>query len=92
MSTPAFADVPEGRMADANGLFNVITRLGMAAGITPGALAVRLGETLAGALVIAAAAFPYRVAFMIAAVTALAGLFDTLRLPGNAGDHFVART
>jgi EmrB/QacA subfamily drug resistance transporter len=92
LGTLAFADVPEGRMADANGLFNVITRLSMAAGITLGALAVRLGETLAGALDIAGAAFPYRVAFMIAAVTALAGLFDTLRLPGNAGDHFVART
>ncbi|KAB0622071.1 MFS transporter [Castellaniella defragrans] len=91
LGTLAFADVPEARMADANGLFNVVSQLGMAAGITLGALAVRLGEALAGALDIAGQAFPYRVAFMIAAGIALAGLLDTVRLPKGAGDHFVAR-
>ncbi|MFC4298249.1 MFS transporter [Castellaniella hirudinis] len=91
LGTLAFADVTETRMADANGLFNVVTRLAMAAGITLGALAIRVGDALAGALDITGPVFPYRAAFMIAAVIALIGLIDTVRLPKDAGDHFVAR-
>ena len=91
LSTLAFADVPEERMADANGLFNVVTQLAMAAGITLGALAIRVGDTLAGGLEISSPAFPYRAAFMLGAVVVLLGLFDTLRLPRGAGDQFVGR-
>ena len=91
LGTLAFADVPEARMADANGLFNVVTQLAMAAGITLGALAIRAGEGLAGALDIVGPAFPYRVAFMMAAVIVLIGLLDTVRLPRSAGDRFVGR-
>ena len=36
-------------------------------------------------------AVEYKLAFVVAAVVALAGLLDTLRLPRGAGDHFVAR-
>jgi EmrB/QacA subfamily drug resistance transporter len=91
LGTLAFADVPEARMADANGLFNVVSQLSMAAGITLGAMTIRLGEELGGALAITRPAFPYRTAFMIAAVIALIGLLDTLRLPRGAGDRFVGR-
>ncbi|MHA3903390.1 MFS transporter [Castellaniella sp. WN] len=91
LGTLAFADVPEARMADANGLFNVVSQLSMAAGITLGAMTIRLGEALGGALAVTGPAFPYRTAFMIAAVIALIGLLDTLRLPRGAGDRFVGR-
>lgn len=63
----------------------------VAAGITLGAMAVRLGEGLSGALRFAAPAVEYKLAFVVAAAFVLLGLLDTLRLPRGAGDHFVAR-
>ncbi|MBB3181871.1 MFS transporter [Variovorax sp. Sphag1AA] len=92
LGTIAFADVPDRQMADANGLFNVISQVGMAAGITLGAMAVRLGGALSEGFHFTAPAIQFRMAFLLISVIALAGLLDTLRLPKGAGDHFVART
>lgn len=91
LGTIAFADVPERQMADANSLFNVISQVSMAAGITLGAMAIRVGQGMSGLLGFSMAAFEYKLAFVVAATVALAGLLDTLRLPQGAGDHFVAR-
>ena len=91
LSTLAFADVPDRQMSDANGLFNVVTQLSMAAGITLGAMTVRLGEVLAGHWHLDVPAIEYRVAMICTGLLVLLGLLDTLRLPRNAGDHFVAR-
>ncbi|WP_394787157.1 MFS transporter [Rhodoferax sp.] len=91
LGTIAFADMPERQMGDANGLFNVVSQVSMAAGITLGAMGIRLGETLSGMLHFAVPAVEYKVAFVIAAAVTLAGLLDILRLPPGAGDHFVAR-
>ena len=91
LGTIAFADVPERQMADANGLFNVISQVSMAAGITLGAMAIRLGQGLKAPLGVGTSAFEYKLAFGVAATFALAGLLDTLRLPHGAGDHFIAR-
>lgn len=91
LGTIAYADVPERQMADANGLFNVVSQVSMAAGITLGAMSIRLGQELSGSLGLATSAFEYKLAFVVAATVALAGLLDTLRLPQGAGDHFVAR-
>lgn len=91
LGTLAFADVPDRQMADANGLFNVVSQVGMAAGITLGAMCVQFGLMLAQQVPFTAPAAAYKVALVAAAVVALAGLADTLRLPKGAGDHFVGR-
>jgi len=91
LSTLAFADVPKERMADANSLFNTINQLSAAAGITFGALAVRVGGPIADALGIHAGGAGFRAAFPLVALMVLPSLVDALRLPHGAGDHFVAR-
>ena len=91
LGTLAFADVPEAQMADANSLFNVVSQVSMAAGITLGAISLRFGEAFSTALGNSAATGAYAVALVSTAVLALVGLLDTVRLPRGAGDHFVAR-
>ncbi|MHC1480719.1 MFS transporter [Frateuria aurantia] len=91
MGTLAFADVPEERMGDANGLFNVNSQISMAAGITFAALILRLGHGLGTRWQISMSAFDYRFAFVFSALVAALSLVDAWRLPTGAGDHFVAR-
>lgn len=91
LGTLAFADVPDKQMADANGLFNVVTQISMAAGITLGAMSIRAGELLSGVIQPTTQAFEYKVAFAMTALLALLGLIGTLQLPKGAGDHFIAR-
>jgi EmrB/QacA subfamily drug resistance transporter len=91
LGTIAYADVPEHQMADANGLFNVISQVSMAAGITLGAMSVHLGQALVENLALNMPAAEYKVALLVAAALALAGLFDTVRLPAGSGDGFVGR-
>lgn len=92
IGTMAFADVPKPQMSDANGLFNTISQIGMAAGITLGAFGVRGGHWVAGQWGIEGNAVDYRIAFVLMALFALIGLVDAVRLPRGAGDHFVARS
>ena len=91
LSTIAFADIPDSQMADANGLFNVVSQVSMAAGITLGALSVRLGTLFSETTAFSTPAIEYKVALVVAALVALAGLLDTIRLPHGAGDGFVGR-
>lgn len=91
LGTIAFADVPERQMGDANALSNVVSQVSMAAGITLGAMSVQLGQVLAHWTSSSAPVMPYRVALALAALVALAGLADTLRLPEGAGDRFLDR-
>ena len=91
LSTIAFADIPDSKMADANGLFNVVSQVSMAAGITLGALSVRLGTLFSETTAFSTPAIEYKVALVVAALVALAGLLDTIRLPHGAGDGFVGR-
>jgi uncharacterized membrane protein (DUF441 family) len=91
LGTMAFADVPSNQMADANSLFNVISQLSMAAGITLASLGVRAGDWLAKQQPQFDPAAPFKAALLLAAITALLGLIDALRLPKGAGDHFIDR-
>lgn len=92
LGTLAFADVPDRQMSDANGLFNVVSQVSMAAGITLGTMCVRLGQMLEQRVPFDAPAAEYKVALLLAAVVAVVGLVDTMRLPKGAGDHFVGRS
>lgn len=92
LGTIAFADMPKERMSDANSLFNTVSQVSMAAGITLGAIGIHLGGLWAGALGLSGPAAPYRFAFLLVAVVALLGQFDALRLPRDAGDRFAGRS
>jgi len=91
LGTIAFADISDKRIADANGLFNVVNQVSLAAGITLAAMAVRLGEGIAGKVLPGVVAGEYKIAFIVAALVTLLGLIDVLRLPPGAGDHFLGR-
>ena len=91
LSTIAFADIPDAQMTDANGLFNVISQVSMAAGITLGAISVQLGKLISEKAGLGVPALEYKVALLVAALVTLIGLIDTLRLPHGAGDSFVGR-
>ena len=90
LGTLEFADVPVRQMADANSLFNVVAQLSMAAGVTLGAISLRLGEAFCATLDDRTATGTYAVAFVVTAVRPLVGLLYAVRLPLGAGDHFVA--
>ncbi|MBT9372968.1 MFS transporter [Rhizobium sp. CSW-27] len=92
LGTVAFADIEKSQMSDANSLFNTISQVTMAAGITLGALALRLGEGLTARMQVSDALAAYHVAFLLMALLTLVGLVDCWRLPANAADHFVSRT
>lgn len=89
INTVTFADVPRPQMADANGLSNTLGQLAMAAGITLGAISVHAGHVATGWLGWTGEGADYRFAFMVVALTTLAGVVDMVRLPGGAGDHFI---
>ncbi|VCU70432.1 putative transport protein HsrA [Pigmentiphaga humi] len=91
LSTLAYADVPKPQMSDANGLFTTISQLSMAAGITLAALGIRVGHLIAERFELTGAGMGYRIAFLIAAAVCVLGIIDALRLPAQAGDHFVSR-
>lgn len=92
LSTIAYADVPKAQMSDANSLFNTLTQVAMAAGITLGALSIHAGHAFASSLGLISAGADYRIAFVFVALFALTGLYDAFRLSPGAADHFVQRT
>lgn len=92
LGTVAFADIEKSQMSDANSLFNTISQVTMAAGITLGALALRLGDSLAVHIPDADAVMAYHAAFLMMGLLTFAGLLDCWRLPANAADHFVGRS
>jgi len=92
INSMTFADVPRPQMSHANGLSNTLSQLTMAAGITVGALGVRIGHVLGAQLGWQAAGAEYRFAFLLVALVALAGVVDMLRLPRGAADDFVKRS
>ncbi len=89
LSTIAYADVPKSQMSHANGLLNTASQVAAAAGITLGALCVRAGRGIATHAGIAGTGIEFRIAFILVALFALMGLYDAVRLPKGAADHFV---
>ncbi|CAG9222401.1 EmrB/QacA subfamily drug resistance transporter [Paraburkholderia tropica] len=92
LGTIAYADVQKERMSDANSLFNTASQIAMAAGITLGALGVRLGHFVALSADWHSPGIEYRVAFDLIGVVALASIVDAIRLPRGAADHFITRS
>ncbi|MFT3799590.1 MAG: MFS transporter [Burkholderiaceae bacterium] len=87
LNSIAFSDVPQPQMPDANTLFSTAFQLAMGLGVALGAIAWRIGESLAPG---AGADVPFRIAFLIVAATSLLAVVDSVRLRPGVGDH-VAR-
>ncbi|MBB3005248.1 MAG: DHA2 family efflux MFS transporter permease subunit [Paraburkholderia tropica] len=92
LGTIAYADVAKERMSDANSLFNTASQIAMAAGITLGALGVRLGHFVALHADWHGSGIEYRVAFVLIGIVALGSIVDAIRLPKGAADHFITRS
>lgn len=84
LNTVAFADVSDRQMNDANTLFSTAFQLAMGLGIALGAIAWRLGETLAAG---AGASAPFSIAFLVVAATSLLAVIDSALLKPGAGHH-----
>jgi MFS family permease len=88
LNTIAFADIPAKGMASANTLFSTAFQLAMGLGIALGAVAWRIGESVAGADDPAAT---FRIAFLLVAGVAALATIDSIRLDAEAGRHVSAR-
>ncbi|MFT3720916.1 MFS transporter [Pseudorhodoferax sp.] len=84
LNSIAFSDVPQAQMPDANTLFSTAFQLAMGLGVALGAIAWRIGESVAPG---ADAATPFRIAFLIVAATALLAVADVFRLQPGVGDQ-----
>jgi len=85
-STIAFSDTPPEQIRDANTLQATAQQLAVGLGVPLGAVAIRAGGPLAGALPGATtAASPYSVAFLLLAVVALVATAAAFRLHPDAG-------
>jgi MFS family permease len=84
-STLAFADVPPAELTHANTLASTLQRLAGGLGVAVGALALRLGVSLAGS----SALTSYRIAFLLIAALALVAAVGSLRLPRLAGSALI---
>ena len=88
LNTIAFSDVPQPQMSGANTLFSAAFQLAMGMGVALGAVAIRFSEWLLAKLGYAGiAAAPYRLAFVMVGLVALAGLVDCVRLTAGAGSN-----
>ncbi|TKI03741.1 MFS transporter [Martelella alba] len=84
LNTIAFSDVPQAQMSDANTLFSMAIQLAMGLGVALGAIAWRIGQAV---LPHAGVEMPFRIAFLVVAMTALLAVVDSARLKPGAGDH-----
>ena len=86
INTLAFADVPQARMSHANTLSAMAQQLSMGMGVAVGAVAIRLGHAVADPLGLGSSpAVPFRVAFVIVSLIALAAVVDSTLLARDAG-------
>lgn len=85
LNTIAFADIPRAAMSGANTLFSSAFQLAMGLGVALGAIAWRIGGMLAPPE--ADLALPFRIAFLVVAAISLIGVWDSVRLAPEAGEH-----
>jgi len=85
-NTIAFADIDADRLTGANTVSAVVQQLAIGLGAAAGALALRLSTPLCHALgVPIGRTTPYLVAFLLLAAMAFGAVFETWRLPKDAG-------
>ena len=91
-STIAFSDTPPEQIRDANTLQATAQQLAVGLGVPVGAVALRAGGALSGALPgTPTAVTPFSVAFVLLAMVALGGTVGALRLHPDAGSAVTRR-
>jgi EmrB/QacA subfamily drug resistance transporter len=85
ISTIAFADVPQDKIAGANTFFSLMFQLSLGMSVAIGAVCLKIASLLlghpSGSLTLA----DFKVALLLTAVLVVLGLYDSIRLPANAG-------
>jgi len=85
IATIAFADVPHDRMSGANTFFSLMFQLSLGMSVAIGAVCLKLASLLlghpSGSLTLA----DFKVAFLLTAVLVIISLYDSARLPKDAG-------
>lgn len=85
LNTLGFADLPKPAMTGATTLFSACQQLNAGLGIAFGAVALRAAEWLTGNGQAAPGPLQFRIALLLSAALAAAAIFDSVRLPANAG-------
>jgi EmrB/QacA subfamily drug resistance transporter len=86
LNTLGFADVPKAGMTGATTLFSACQQLNAGLGIAFGAVALRAAEWMTGHGQASAGPLQFRIALLFSALVAAAAIFDSVRLPANAGE------
>ncbi len=85
IATIAFADVPQDKMSAANTFFSLMFQLSLGISVAIGAVCLKIASLLlghpSGSLTLA----DFKVAFLLTAVLVIVGLYDSVRLPKDAG-------
>jgi MFS family permease len=85
IATIAFADVPQDKMSGANTFFSLMFQLCLGMSVAIGAVCLKLASLLldhpSGSLTLP----DFRVAFLLTAALVIVGLYDSVRLPADAG-------
>lgn len=85
INTLAFVDVPQEKMAGANMLFSLVQQITFGLGIAVGAVVLRFADAVASPGSSGLMLVDFRWTFLIIGAIGLLGLFDSLRLPRDAG-------
>ncbi|RYG20945.1 MFS transporter, partial [bacterium] len=85
LNTIGFADVPSEEISGANSLANTVGGLTFGLGVAAGAIALRLGAWLNHSPGDVPTVPDFRIAFVVVAALVLLSLWESLRLPPDAG-------
>jgi EmrB/QacA subfamily drug resistance transporter len=87
LNTLGFADVPPEQMSAATTLSSTIGGLTFGAGVAFGAFALQIGRWLHATKTVDPSLADFRFAFGLVALMALGSLWDSFKLPGDAGQE-----
>ncbi|MBR1216589.1 MFS transporter [Bradyrhizobium sp. U87765 SZCCT0131] len=85
IATIAFADVPQDRMSGANTFFSLMFQLSLGMSVAIGAVCLKLASVLLGHPPGSLTLDDFKVAFLLTAVLVIISLYDSVRLPKDAG-------
>jgi EmrB/QacA subfamily drug resistance transporter len=85
MTTLAYTEIPSNRMSRANGFLSAVMQLSMGMGVAVGAITLRLVAHAHGHSAAVPQLRDFHMAILFMAVLALGPVFDSLRLPPDAG-------
>jgi len=85
MTTLAYTEIPPERMGQANGFLSAVMQLSMGIGVAVGAVTIRLVAQAHGHQAAAPHLEDFHLAILFMSLLTLAPVFDSLRLPHDAG-------